>query len=70
MNADVIGALARYEVVVDATSIQGCTRKVFRFTSRDDVLWALRFGVGADLVAAGVKITARDRWTGRPVTGQ
>ena len=64
---DAIGVLARYEVVVDASSIPGCTRKVFRFTSRDDALWALQFGAAADLVGAGVKTTARDRWTGRPV---
>lgn len=63
-------ALARYEVVVDATGTPGGVRKVFRFTDRRDVLWALRFGAAADLVAAGVKTTARDRWTGRPVTAR
>lgn len=66
----VIGALARYEVVVDASAIEGCTRKAFRFTSRGDVLWALQFGKSPDLLAAGVKTLARDRWTGRPVTGR
>jgi hypothetical protein len=69
VSIDVIGALARYEVVVDATGMGG-GRRVFRFTSRADVLWALGFGEAPDLVAAGVKTTARDRWTGRPVTAR
>lgn len=57
-----IGWLARYEVTVDSgTEVMGA--KTFRFTDLRHVRWALQFGQAPDLAA--VKITARDRWTGR-----
>jgi hypothetical protein len=63
---DLFGMVARYEVMVDARSVPGGGRRVFRFTRRRDALWALRFGT-TTLDQIRVKVTARDRWTGRAI---
>lgn len=62
---DVFGWFARYEVVVEWVGLP--TRR-YRFTDRRHVRWALGFGQAADLVTAGVRTTARDRWTGKAIT--
>ena len=52
--------LARYEITVDS----GTEVRRFRFTGRRDVRWALRFPRAAGLGDV-VRVSARDRWTGR-----
>ena len=60
-----IGWLARYEVLVEWV---GMPSRRYRFTDRQHVRWALLGGQVPDLVKAGVRTTARDRWTGKAIT--
>lgn len=62
---DVFGWFARYEVLVEWA---GLPSRRYRFTNRQHVRWALGFAQDAHLTKAGVRTTARDRWTGKAIT--